>query len=268
MIDTPKNLYHYCSIESFFNIINSKSLWISDGRTMNDSKESKDIEELFIELNDDSLSGFQDSYDFNKKNSYLFCLSENGDSLNQWRSYANDAEGLCIGFNKHRLEKDLTPFKLAEGQLSLGKVIYRQKEKIKILENLKKKYINGPILDEKLELFYLYFGKNLANLAHTFKNKSFYQEEEWRVIFTPSEPQYSIYDYNSNFLASEIKYRASNNQLVRYNVLRWAKMFDSNLINEIVIGPKCGTFTELLREFLDFNNLKRTKIIKSTSSYR
>ena len=35
----PKTLYHYCSIETFFNVIKSNSVWLSDIEKSNDSLE-------------------------------------------------------------------------------------------------------------------------------------------------------------------------------------------------------------------------------------
>ena len=35
----PKVLYHYCSVEAFYNIIKNHSIWLSDLRKTNDEKE-------------------------------------------------------------------------------------------------------------------------------------------------------------------------------------------------------------------------------------
>lgn len=36
---TPRILYHYCSLETFQNIVENKSIWLSDVQKSNDSKE-------------------------------------------------------------------------------------------------------------------------------------------------------------------------------------------------------------------------------------
>lgn len=28
--NVPKTLYHYCSVDTFYNIINNRSIWLSD----------------------------------------------------------------------------------------------------------------------------------------------------------------------------------------------------------------------------------------------
>ena len=37
----PEILYHYCSIPTFFSIVNSKSLWLCNGLNMNDKYDSR-----------------------------------------------------------------------------------------------------------------------------------------------------------------------------------------------------------------------------------
>ena len=43
-------IYHYCSVESFFNIITSKVLWLSDIEYMNDRLEGQWSNEIFKNL--------------------------------------------------------------------------------------------------------------------------------------------------------------------------------------------------------------------------
>lgn len=39
MSETPDVLYHYCSMNSFFNIIRNRSIWLSDVSKSNDKDE-------------------------------------------------------------------------------------------------------------------------------------------------------------------------------------------------------------------------------------
>jgi hypothetical protein len=41
-------------------------------------------------------------FDANRLYPYIACFSENGDSLSQWRAYANDGKGVAIGFNPEK----------------------------------------------------------------------------------------------------------------------------------------------------------------------
>jgi hypothetical protein len=105
-----KIIYHFCSSSSFVEIIESESLWLSDLLKMNDPNEiiknielSKETslntfsnketyEQLIRETSHDALTVFSCSF------------SKRKDDLNQWRSYSEDGTGVCIGFDKNRLE--------------------------------------------------------------------------------------------------------------------------------------------------------------------
>ena len=124
-------LYHYCTTETMFNILNKKQLWMTDISRSNDFTELGiffpdifyKIEELYsddvFELSYDKLEGIQalrrllnvvDRQILNLKNngfltSFVICFSELGDSLSQWRGYGNDGKGCALGFSRDELEK-------------------------------------------------------------------------------------------------------------------------------------------------------------------
>ena len=43
----PKTLYHYCSLQTFYDIIKNKSIWISDVEKSNDFLELISMRQLF-----------------------------------------------------------------------------------------------------------------------------------------------------------------------------------------------------------------------------
>lgn len=119
----PKTLYHYCSVDSFYNIIKSRSIWLSDIGKSNDLRELKWLKEkceTYIlkywldyvkeldkrgELSTKVFKRYEETKtlcDFiNKRDTskcWAFCLSEKKDDLGQWRGYADDGQGISIGF--------------------------------------------------------------------------------------------------------------------------------------------------------------------------
>ncbi len=107
-------VYHYCSLETFKNIIANKSLWLCDVQKSNDSKECmalpECIKELAVEQNlretypPEQRKLFDRFINFlghSVRHTYTICFSRKRDDLNQWRGYASDGTGLCIGFRKH-----------------------------------------------------------------------------------------------------------------------------------------------------------------------
>jgi len=273
-------LYHYCSVENFLKIIQSRSLWLSNCSQMNDSKEITWVETYFEFVNDffprrkyhHFLKYLFTTYDWNKKIPYIFCLSEIKDSLSQWRAYATDGKGVCIGFNIENIgiKKTLPGWNINRDKtIGICKIEYnelKQKRLIqKTTEHFKKIYDKKE--DEIWQVASTFLALELVNYSLTFKNPSFAEEKEWRILHTPINK--SRYKNNKNKIdISDVMFRAINNKITTYTVLNLEKRFNSVLIPEIVLGPKSEVDIQILESFLESNNLKQTKIIKSKSSYR
>ncbi len=106
-------LYHYCSPETFLAICTNKTIRFSDIFSMNDFMEmhwgyhrwelaaGNSLERLGKE--------FIDSIDQIISSSSLrilplaACFSLNGDTLSQWRGYAENGSGFCVGFKADAL---------------------------------------------------------------------------------------------------------------------------------------------------------------------
>jgi len=67
-------------------------------------------------------------------------------------------------------------------------------------------------------------------------------------------------------LNADIKFRSNGNDLIEYS--EHELEISSELIPEIVLGPKCSVDIDTLEYFLVKNNLKNTEIRKSDSTYR
>ncbi len=138
-VKTPRKIYHYCSLDTFYNIIKNQSIRLSDICKSNDSEELKilrtalyseflsannsylklvnehlksfskdDYESAYSYLN--STNGVIEKFDIsrdvieNERSRYInkvwgICFSEKGDLLSQWRGYADNASGISIGFS-------------------------------------------------------------------------------------------------------------------------------------------------------------------------
>lgn len=104
--DLPLLLYHYCTMESFLAIIQSKRIRLSNSFILNDSRENTWINNYINQAISDFktnetekfVDGFIELYNGYKFTPYVSCFSKDGDSLSQWRAYSNDATGVAIGF--------------------------------------------------------------------------------------------------------------------------------------------------------------------------
>ena len=135
-------LYHYCPNEAFHSIISNREIRLSSLSLSNDYMEGKLVEKGILKiaeedrLNMDQMEGLKGAltYISSTADGLGFCLSEKKDLLSQWRGYANDANGVSIGFSKNYLEllsnslrDDKTP------RFTLNQVIYKPDEIASVL---------------------------------------------------------------------------------------------------------------------------------------
>ena len=121
-----KLLYHYCSNQTLYHILKSHSLRMSDISKSNDYKElnlffpgifksmkrkyreepfpftykNKEDTEAIEHLITESCYLWKDKFESGDFLNFVACFSEREDSLNQWRSYADNGKGCCAGFSK------------------------------------------------------------------------------------------------------------------------------------------------------------------------
>ena len=104
-------LYHYCSSQSFEAIISSGSFRLSALRLSNDTMEGtwlRHVFELVCSMHPTITpyrASLLEAVDrlIGRTEGLGFCLSRREDVLSQWRGYANDAKGFCIGFRRDKL---------------------------------------------------------------------------------------------------------------------------------------------------------------------
>lgn len=142
-------VYHYCSVDTFFNIIKNSSIWLSDISKSNDYQECVRCRELvnkgMEEYLRDDVEALQAWSTWYEKSAYsnlsmktfCVCFSESKDKLSQWRRYAQDGQGIAIGFDKKVLG-ELN--QISKFDIAFGKVIYDNPQE----------YVQGIITDNIL----------------------------------------------------------------------------------------------------------------------
>lgn len=283
--DDEEIVYHYCSVETFYNIIKNASIWLSDVEKSNDYQECVACRELVNErmqeyFNKDTqaLKAWKFWYEKGVKTDYLIrtfaaCFSESEDQLSQWRGYAQNGKGLAIGFDK-KILKELNA--INQFYIAFGKVIYDN------IEN----YIDDIVEDNIAKLKYKGIGHVALELGQNYKlkfpfikNSGFREEKEWRgvVSVTIGRNGNGNIPSSDKILFSKIKYRVSNDRLIPYIEMNFEKVKQS-IIKKILIGPKseikiedvfnflyyCGYYP--IEEEVSFD--KPIRIKKSDISYR
>jgi hypothetical protein len=232
------NIYHYTNAKGLSGILSSKKLWLTESFFLNDPDEIQvGTGQVHIEVMKGILDIYKnrkdkiDGFEFNIlellnekikhlreiKSDYIFICSfcKDGDLLSQWKGYANYGEGYSIGISRNYLE--------SIPGCTLKKVVYTEKEEIKILSKILNKYLQNEKLFNNIgnELFINQMIEELFFEAYFFKSPFFREEKEYRLI----------YKYKDNI---DIKQRPGNIGLIPYIEVD----LDCNLITEIIIGPK------------------------------
>lgn len=319
-----KELFHYCSNNKCFNILESKTIRLSDIQKSNDYKElslyfpeifdcleeqynqkpfrfkyaDKTGEDAFNEMLDSSYKMWHKKFSTGEFSNFVLCLSEKSDMLSQWRGYADNGQGCCIGFYQDELENYCLS---TNNILRLEKVVYLVDEGIdnainhaakRILNNLRglRKWIvenmtqddNDPDTDGLLH--YNFDGMLESAFIDSLKYKSFAfsEENEWRLFF--SRPTYKNPDWVAstegteffgpdgfaetvNFLNNRIEFLTTDNDLVPYCPIKFEE-FSCNPVASVLVGPKSNIRPSDLNLFLKIQKYNSIRIEKSNITYK
>lgn len=295
-------VYHYCSIDAMVSILTSGEIWLTDLMGANDAQElywffeqfSREVaqridaylRELEIKFEKDGkhplssqevdrLSGFLrmlSCRDDLRLRFYASCFSEQGDSLGQWRGYAQDGTGVALGFDRHALE-GLAASCISDA-FQFSCVAYNREL---LVNNIEKLLCNSlpaanSSLDEMVDSLYGAYDEALK-LAPRYKNPSFCEEKEWRLfLWMP----YGMERRVANLLMKDSSPRIDVRGFKYYQSgarLRSALRIGidmASFLKSITLGPKCKIEPRELLSLIDAANLEagKVKILKSESSYR
>jgi len=296
-------LYHYCSNESFVEIVKSRSIWLSLLTLSNDYMEGKWIREVFrhvcedldvSKLNIEQLLEQLDS-SINFWGGLGFCMSTKPDVLSQWRSYADDGSGVSVGFPKDYLmhikeqlwndPEDKTQKDSVSTPIGLSKVTYNlddQKKKIRpVVEYImdcvdRGAFSSGPTLlageetkeekekrEKALKDLIKAFGVFFI-LLYSLKNPAFEEEAESRLVAWL--PQASVDGEHLNDMKN-LEIRARGNHIVPYLELKLLEA-DHSAIDEVWLGPRNTTPEKFVEAFLEKHGFPKVKVCRSSASYR
>ena len=247
--------YHYCSLDNFVRIIQSKEIWLTNIFCMNDSAEHYWLRRVAKEVIRDRKEGADDMLEslarklFPEEETtdlYCCCFSEDGDSLGQWRAYADDGRGVAIGIRADFLGG---LYKSCPG-LRVCKVEYDRAKQEGIVERVierAKESADFPHFDQKApgsfrdglspDLFACAGKALLWFYAVRCKNPCFRQEREIRLIYDPSMVErYPPRPQPPNL--GERRFRPRGDTLIPYYALPLPRDGGNQAIAEVVFGPK------------------------------
>lgn len=262
-------IYHYTDIVSLKSIIDSKELWASNCRYLNDKAEMRTIERIIQETPNELKNSLKAVLDkLIKKNEseynniFILSFSGNSDSLMLWSNYSNN-DGFSIGFDysciyQHVADKKNIKILSNNSKGRKTKTIDSKHFKISIL----------PVLyDKQWQLDYITYlidqtsyqldtKKNLLKIFNQMcKMPLFAQEEEYRLIITiPEEIKEEV-----------ICYRTAKNTIMPYIRLDFSFGASGLPLKKITSGPKNHNDTVIdgVRTYLENNKYKDCSVVRS-----
>lgn len=200
----PRYLYHYTNAQGLLGMLQSRRVWATDSRFLNDPTEISYAIRVVREvmsgvLKDDprglkalsrSISDLLAEYEANAK-VYIACFCPKGDLLSQWRGYGAVGGGFALGFSaRHLGAHEITSFEKPEP--ILRKVIYDRRTQqqlvgdwlrgLGLLERARHKAPNAVRAQRRSNDAWGTFNMFLSECLNCFKDPAYREEHEWRVI--------------------------------------------------------------------------------------
>jgi hypothetical protein len=203
---------------------------------------------------------------------YFVCsFSKKTDSLDQWRSYGGNGQGISITFDNTR--KSLSHF-FAMPILSVNKVLYDDNDKIKLLLRTIRRYNKEFSVDVEygnpidIEDWGGQLAKHLAIEFINFKHPEYASEQEIRMAVSSS--------HLNHFKG--IKHRVGKDRIIPYITSKdiYNESFKEHLgtdklpISEVRVGPTVNQemTARSIEEYLIRKGYEGVKVIKSNVPYR
>jgi hypothetical protein len=205
----PEWVSHYTDATGALGIIRSGTIWATDARFMNDASELMQAERVFQRKLEPWLEEF-----FGRPESrrafaegfwatfqaaatdplYVACFCEADDLLSQWRAYASAGQGYSLRFDATKLDA------WTGVGAELLKVVYEVSHRDRFAREL---VFNGASSAKRMRPMPragwiavcreagAVTGDLARTLAYRFKDSSFSEEQEWRLVYQappPSDP--------------------------------------------------------------------------------
>jgi hypothetical protein len=240
----PRVLYHYTSASSLIGILQSRAIWTTNIRFLNDSTEYAFALELARDVIQRRADKAQNKFDFGlytvllerltadiQSEVYVSSFTENADQLGQWRAYCPPTGGYAVGFRS----KMLVRFPTNEVQRFLTRCVYDGEGQydlinslVQVVANFAQDKIAAKLEHDRIfrEAFKL-FGRLLPLVAPALKDSSFAEEQEWRLVCLPT-----------SFEDSPTRFRAGRSMIIPYHEHSLSDDDTSKLpVEELMIGP-------------------------------
>lgn len=272
----PVELYHYCSTETLVAIITGGSIRLSSLAMSNDSEEGRLMFRLIDRLGEKHrvppavLTPLKEHWnEVMASNEALgFCLSYEPDLLSQWRGYASQGRGVCIGFSSDYLTSLSDQGAWGSwDHATLEEVVYNESHQMKafeptfhlliqtLLRDAEFSEDRPPELGNLLKATLTVSASEWVKKIYTFKGSGFAEEREWRML-----------TMLANDGVAHCEYRVADEKIVAFRPYALSQHLGPD-ITSVRLGPKHGTPVAQMEQFLKRYKINAT-VERSSLSYR
>lgn len=276
-------IYHYTSVAGALAILTTQTIWLSSAATMNDHAEGKWLEQRLLDHETERAMSMGQARSLDESEAmramwqlvfssalapqaYLACFSAAPDMLSQWRAYADDGQGIAIGFdpNDGRL-----PIVQGPPHSNIGPGLECTLSEVR--------YLDDPTAAQFVDLLEValatgiesseFFNAQLALSAARWrtKNPAFMEEREWRIVNLPHEFDHDIGGGNTAIsIVGQREFRSAAGRLTSY----YAMPFGLDAVCEIVLGPRCAVDERELALLLRQHGYDGVTVRRSSATYR
>lgn len=273
-------LYHYCSMESFEAIVRSGRIRLSDINMMNDFSEISWGYKIFEEAASRILAREDQNSDLPNRDFFdaidaqlasaqlsmhplLACFSTERDVLSQWRGYANDGTGVCIGFSGHKLLNCCATFFKCQYDYEI------QVEQM--IGRLISAYQIGSEFSPQDH------AEHLFGYLPSLKNPAFIEEGEVRAVHllqvSVTENGFELTDpggqeFGKDAAICSVEFQIRDGGVVPYIDIPFYDGKPDGEITNVTLGPKNVNFPGNISAMLMRYGYKKVTILRSQATYR
>lgn len=279
MSDPTYIVYHYCTVETFQNLMKSKVLWLCD---LTDSNDDQEITRTFVtlwegvkkrlkatdldrELLDAAIEIIDQQYQIEVKTDppYGICFCQKEDLLSQWKEYGDSTKGLSIGFDISWFIKNGIrwqrphPNGIQSKAIGCEKVIYHSD----IFEEEMANLCYNELKRNGVEAWLMRIRPTFKHYSGYVKNPTFEAEQEIRIVYYPIEGE--------DFIKKDVEVSELKTNVKKHYEIPWAKQ-DSQALKSICIGHNCSLKRSEILDLLLQNgiHIDGVSITESQCSYR
>lgn len=271
---TPsESLYHYCTVETFWAILESRTLWFTSIEAFNDPTELRWGRKTVTRLLQANRATFPDELRLAVHAVFagadgnllptVFCLSRTGDLLSQWRAYAADGTGVAIEFRGERVTNELP--------VNMKAVVYDRREQLRLIRNSLRTFSDWWGRGEREAVAVVNVIRSFSIDLLALKHPSFFEEREVRMIHLLVHDGGDYRDPGGWTEAHgpvppvQVRRRECQGRSMPFVALP----FDpASQISAVVLGPKNRTSAAEVRRKLGCAGLDGVQVRRSRSPYR